>query len=207
MFVVYAIIIVTWFLIRSNQGPKPIALLSVGLIISFIVALLASMPPILEIVVGENETLRVFSPVAYPFCIQQYRDYDVGLFSYSLSLGWPEGLPLIQTAALDDQSEYINYQHYAIGLYLGILLLLSMVILVGILTVIDRKGILVRNLPVISVVPVLVILQLSLILLLTSVYLLGSIVYGLGGLTVLIITLYITIREIKLGGFLKKEET
>ncbi|MDF1537725.1 MAG: hypothetical protein P1Q69_02340 [Candidatus Thorarchaeota archaeon] len=207
MLVVYAVIILAWLLMRADKNPKTLVLLSVGLITSFIVAIMASLLPITEILIGENEALRVFSPAAYPFCIQQYRDYDVGIFGYILSFGWPEGIPLVQTSTYDDQSEFIHYEHYSIGLALGLLLLLCMVALVGILTFIDRKGILIRSQPIISSVPVLVLLQLSLILLLTSPYLLGAIVYELGGLSVLFITFYVTVREIRFGKTKNTEDT
>ena len=195
MLIVIVIVVVTWLLVSETGKEKIVVLLSVGLITSFIVAVTASLPPIMEIPLSENEALRVFSPTAYPFCIQQYRNYDVNLFSYAVSFGWPEGIPLLQFALQEDQSHFIHAQHYFSGLSLGLLLLLVVVVLVGFLTLIERKSIVPRKQRRFSV-HLLIVLQLTLIILVIFLFLTGNVIYPLGGAVVLLITLYPTLRSV-----------
>ena len=190
LIVVVIVVILMWLLVRDTGKEKTIILLSTGLLISYIIAVLASLSPITEIPLRANEALRTFSPIAYPFCIQQYRDYTAKLFSYALILGWPEGIPLIQLALLDDQSEFIHIQHYFSGLILGIILLLWVVLLVGILTVIDKRGLLSKVKLSFSPVYFFISLQITLILLLISPLLIGNFIYTIGGAFVLIVTMY-----------------
>lgn len=193
MLIILGVIIATWILIGPITRKRMVSLLSVGLIISYIIAVMASMPPIIEVSLAEDEVLRAFSPAAYPFCIQQYRNYDSHIFSYAISLGWPEGMPLLQLASQDDQSEFIHIQHYLAGLSLGLLLLLIMAVLVGILAWVDRRGMFVRRQRTSSLL-LLILLQSALIILSALQLLAGSIVYFLGGSFVLLVTLYPTLQ-------------
>jgi hypothetical protein len=193
LIVVIAIVVVGWLLASKTGWGQIIQLLSVGLVISFIVAVMASLSPITEIPLSGDEALRVYSPAAYPFCIQQYRNYDANLFSYTISFGWPEGIPLLQFALQEDQSHFIHAQHYFSGLSLGLFLLLVVVILVSLLTLIERKNIVPRKQRKSSAL-LLIALQFTLIIQILSLYLSGSIIYPLGGLAVLLATLYPTYR-------------
>lgn len=195
MIVVIVIVVVGWLLAGKTGWAQIIQLLSVGLVTSFIVAVLASLSPIMEIPLSGDEALRVFSPAAYPFCIQQYRNYDANLFSYTVSFGWPEGIPLLQFALQEDQSHFIHAQHYFSGLSLGLLLLLVVVVLVGFLTLIERKSIVPRKQRRFSA-HLLIVLQLTLIILVISLLLTGNVIYPLGGTVVLLITLYPTLRSV-----------
>ena len=196
MIIVIVVVIIAWLLASESITEKIVVPLSVGLVISYIVAVMASFPPIMTIPFGENEAIRAFSPVAYPFCIQQYRNYDAHLFSYAVIFGWPEGTPLLQFALLDDQSEFIHVQHYLSGLTLGLLLLLVVIVLVGTLTLIERKSAITRKSGKSSVL-LLVSQQLALIILIASLSLSGNIVYPLGGAFVLLVTLYPTLRVVR----------
>jgi hypothetical protein len=198
LLVVIVVVVIMWLLTDEAGTEKIVILLSAGLITSYIIAVMAGLPPITEISLGKNEALRVFSPVAFPFCIQQYRDYGARLFSYTVCLGWPEAIPLLQLAPQDDQSEFIHVQHYFSGLSFGLLLLLGMTVLVGILTNIDRRSIILRKQRKSSSL-LLIFLQLALIILVISQYLVGNIVYPLGGVVVLLITLYPTLRAVRSG--------
>lgn len=202
MLLVIAIVVVGWLLTRETGREQIVILLSIGLITSFIVSVIASLPPIITIPLNENEALRVFSPVAYPFCIQQYRNYDANLFSYMISFGWPEGIPLLQFALRDDQSEFIHEQHYLSGLSLGLLLLLVVIVLVGILNLIERK-ITIKGRPGKSSTLLLITLQLTLTILVISLYPIVNIIYPLGGVFVLLVTLYPTLRAIRSRGYLE----
>lgn len=193
MIIVIVIVIIAWLLASESITEKIVVPLSVGLVISYIVAVMASFPPIMTIPFGENEAIRAYSPVAYPFCIQQYRNYDAHLFSYAVIFGWPEGTPLLQFALWDDQSEYIHVQHYLSGLSLGLLLFLVVIVLVGTLTLIERKRVIIRKQRK-SSAQLLIALQLALLFLVLNPYLLGSFYYLFGGVIVLIITLYPSLR-------------
>jgi hypothetical protein len=195
LIVVIVIVVVGWLLASKTGWAQIIQLLSVGLVTSFIVAVLASLSPIIEIPLSGDEALRVFSPAAYPFCIQQYRNYDANLFSYTISFGWPEGIPLLQFALQEDQSHFIHAQHYFSGLSLGLLLLLVVVVLVGFLTLIERKSKVPRKQRRFSA-HLLIVLQLTLIILVISLLLTGNVIYPLGGAVVLLVTLYPTLRSV-----------
>ncbi len=196
MLIVIAIVVCAWFLGNGSKTERIIVTLSVGLVISYIVAVLASMPPITEIPLNDDEALRFFPQIAYPFCIQQYRDYAADLFSYSIIFGWPEGMPLVQFALQEDQSHFIHYQHYLAGFSLGLILLLGMVVLVGILSLIENKMVFARRLGNTSTL-LLATLQVILIVQISSIYLSGNIIYPIGGIIVVLITLYPTYRAIR----------
>jgi len=190
LIVVVIVVFIMWLCVRDTDKGKIAILLSTGLIISYIVAMLASFPPVIEIPLGENEALRTFSPVAYPFCIQQYSDYNARLFSYALILGWPEGIPLVQLPLMQIDTFFFNLARYTTGLYLGLILLLGVVILVGILTVIDIRGLLASVKWSASPRDIFIPLQIILIVMVTPHLLFGSIIYPIGGIFVLIVTLY-----------------
>lgn len=196
MLIVIAFVVIAWLLAGETSTEKIVVLLSVGLITSFIVAVIASLPPIIDIPLSGNEAIRVYPPAAYPFCIQQYRDYDAHLFSYAVTFGWPEGIPLLQFALQEDQSHFIHAQHYFSGLSIGLLLLLVVLVLVGLLTLIERKTIVPRKQRKSSAL-LLIALQLTLIIQILFLYLSGSIIYPLGGVFVLLLTLYPTLRVVR----------
>ncbi len=136
----------------------------------------------------EEEELRVFSPVAYPFSIQQYRHYVERVFRYSIVLGWPGGLPVIQFPMLDDQSEFIHGQAYYSGLILGLLGLGLVLGVVVMLNLVDKYG----NPPQASRLKpdylVLIPLQLALVLLMGQLWLWGGFIYLVGGFGVLVVS-------------------
>ncbi|TFH11370.1 MAG: hypothetical protein E4H14_00850 [Candidatus Thorarchaeota archaeon] len=202
MLVVIVIVVIAWLYVSETGKEKIAVLLSIGLIVSFIVAVIASLPPIIEIPIAENEYLRVYSSAAYPFCIQQYHNYDTDMFRYLLSFGWPEGIPLLELSLQEDQSHFIHAQHYFSGLSLGLVLLLGMIVLVGLLTLIERKKVIGRKLRTSSAF-LLITLQLALIIVIITLYLLENIIYPIGGITVLLVTLYPTYRAIRSSGLLE----
>jgi hypothetical protein len=204
LLIVVIIVLVSWLLISETGKEKTVVLLSVGLIASFILSVIASLPPIIEIPLNESNALRVYPSAAYPFCIQQYRDYDAHLFRYIVSFGWPEGLPLLQFALQEDQSHFIHAQHYLSGLSLGLLLSLGMAVLVGTLAIIERKVVIGRRQSRASAI-LLIALQLALITQVLSLYLSGNIIYPIGGIIVMLVTLYPTYRAVRGGGSLESQ--
>ena len=196
LLIVIVAVVIAWLSASESMTEKIVVPLSVGLVTSYIVAVLASFPPIITIPLGENEAIRVFSPIAYPLCIQQYRNHETSLFSYTLSLGWPDGIHLLESGLMDDQSEFIHAAHYYFGLSLGLLLLLLVVALVGTLIFVERKKKITRN-QKFSSAQILTTLQLILLILILSITLFGGIIYFLGGVVVLILTLYPAYRVVQ----------
>ncbi len=189
-------LVIIWLLVDPQAKHKLPFLLSAGLILSYIIAVSASLPPILDIPLENNTALRAFPPYAFPFAILQYRDYNAGLFNYILALGWPEGIPLFQFATIDDQSEYISMQHYSAGLLVGVLLLLSAIATVYALMELDKRGILSNKRA--GVPPVYILVALQLVLLIRILPIWESIIYLLGGIVVLAITAYPTLQQIRI---------
>ncbi|MFW9933705.1 MAG: hypothetical protein ACFFDR_13760 [Candidatus Thorarchaeota archaeon] len=195
MILVILLLVAVWFLVDYQAKSKLYFLLSAGLILSYIIAMSANLPPILDIPLENNTALRAYPPFAFPFTILQYRDYDAGLFNYILALGWPVGIPFFQFAINDDQSEYIHYQHYQAGLLVGILLLLCAILTAYSLVELDKRGILSTKRAKVSPLYILVFLQLALV---ARILLWVSFVYLLGGIVVLVITSHQTWEQIRI---------
>ena len=196
MIIVVVLLVIMWFLVDYQAKSKLYFLLSVGLILSYIIAVCANLPPILDIPLENNTALRAYPPYAFPFAIFQYRDYDAGLFNYVLAFGWPEGIPLLQFPLDDDQSEYIHVQHYQAGLLLGILLLLGAILMTYLLIELDKREILSDKRTRVPPVYILLILQVALLILLIPLW--ESIVYLLGGAVVLVMTSHQTLEQIRI---------
>lgn len=195
MFVVIIVVVVVWVLIRQDKESRLALLLLAGLLSTYLVSVLAYMPPITEIALGAEEELRVFSPVAYPFSVQQYRDYAVRGFRYSIVLGWPRGLPVIQFPLLHDQSEFIHGQAYYSGLIMGMLglgIVLATVISLGLL---DSHRSPPREPKLTPAYLVLVPLQIALVLLMGALGASGGTIYVAGGVIVLVVSLIPAISE------------
>ncbi len=196
MILVILSLVVVWFLVDFNAKSKLYFLLSVGLILSYIVAVSANLPPILDIPLENNTALRAFPPFAFPFTILQYRDYDASMFNYILALGWPEGIPLFQFPLDDDQSEYIHVQHYQAGLLMGILLLLSAVLTAYFLTELDKREILSNMRAKIQPGYILIVIQIALLIRIIPLW--ESFVYFLGGIAILLVTAFHTAEQIRI---------
>ncbi|TFF96698.1 hypothetical protein EU546_00880 [Candidatus Thorarchaeota archaeon] len=188
LFVVIVVVVVAWFLVRDAERHHLTVLLLAGLLSTYIVSVLAYMPTITEITIGVEEELRLGLPAAYPFSVQQYRDYAEGVFSYSIVLGWPRGLPVIQFPLYDDQSEFIRAEAYYSGLMLGILGLALMATVVVLLFVFDRYRTPQSKSRLKPDYLVLVPLQTALLLLMGQLWLWGGVIYFVGGLGVLVIS-------------------
>ncbi|MFW9808496.1 MAG: hypothetical protein ACFFE6_03855 [Candidatus Thorarchaeota archaeon] len=118
IFVVLACII-AWNRQNNTIVNKTLRITIIAVLVTGLVAITSGSFPIVEIPAGSNQELRVMPPSAYPFTMQQYRDYDTNQFYYRIVIGWPDGLPIFQSLAMDDQSEFINLTHLYIGVLLG----------------------------------------------------------------------------------------
>lgn len=195
MILVVALLVAIWLLVDYQAKSKLYFLLSAGLLLSYIIAMSANLPPILDLPLESNTALRTFPPYAFPFTIMQYRDYDAGLFNYIISLGWPEGIPIYQFPIYDDQSEYIHYQNYQAGLMIGIILLISAILAACSLINLDKRGILSTRRAKVPPIYILAFLQ---VVLLVRLLLTVTIVYLLGGIVVLLVTSHQTLEQIRI---------
>lgn len=100
---------------------------------------MAASLPVTEISTGSNQELRVMPPAAFPFTIQQYRDYDTNQFNYRIVIGWPDGIPIYESVTMDDQSEFIHLAHLSAGLLLGIYQLVGLAALLIVIYLFDRR--------------------------------------------------------------------
>lgn len=91
----------------------------VAILITGLTAATAGSIPVIEISTGPNQELRVMPPTAYPFTMQQHRNYDTNQFYYRIVIGWPDGLPIYEGLEVDDQSEFIHQTHFYIAILLG----------------------------------------------------------------------------------------
>ncbi len=195
MIVILLVILLLWFLMGNEDKDKPIFLLSIGLVVAYTVAVMASALPLINIPISDHETIRACPQIAYPFSVNQYRDYDLNLFSYSLTIGGPQGTTLLQYELQEDQSHFIRFQSYSMGLSLGLILLTLTTLFVAALLWLDKSGILPvkkeRMPPFLALIVPQAILSISII----PVYL-GSL-YALGALFVLMFTLIPVIRAVR----------
>ncbi len=196
MIVIFVVVIIVWYLMGDCDKNKPISLLSVGLIITYIIAVMANAPPGTDIPLGNNEAIRVSPQIAYPFSIHQYRDYEAGLFSYAITIGGPQGPVIVQYELMDDQSLLIKIQSYSAGLTVGLILLVGMASFVVGLILLDQSKKLPAKKERFSPIVILIMFQLALIFFMFP--LLGSL-YPWGGLIVFIITIIPVISAIRNG--------
>ncbi len=118
IFVVLACII-AWNRPNKTIVNKALRITIIAVLVTGLVAITAGSFPIVEIPTGSNQELRVMPPTAYPFTVQQSRNYDTNQFSYRIVIGWPDGLPIFQSLAMDDQSEFIHLTHLYFAVLLG----------------------------------------------------------------------------------------
>ena len=187
MIVILLTVIILWFLVGDEDKDKPIYLLSVGLVVTYIIAVMASVPIITDIPLRNSEALRASPQIAYPFSIHQYRDYEADLFSYAITFGGPQGPVIVQYELMDVDSFLINLQRYSAGLTVGLILLVGMSSLVVVLTLLDQSKKLPAKKERISPITALVVPQGILLFPILPLYV-GSL-YAVGALVVLIITL------------------
>ncbi len=111
----------------------------IAVIITALTAITAGSFPIVEISTGSNQELRVMPPTAFPFTMQQYRDYDTSQFYYRIVVGWPNGFPLYEGMAVDDQSEFILRTHLYIALLLGEDISAGLMISLSVLFLLEKR--------------------------------------------------------------------
>jgi len=110
---------VVWSRMRGKLIEKTIGLTIIAVLLTGMTVITAGSIPVVEIPTGLNQELRVMPPTAFPFTMQQFRDYDANQFYYRIVIGWPNGIPIYEGIAMDDQSEFIHLAHLHVGVLLG----------------------------------------------------------------------------------------
>ncbi len=114
-----------WSRLGGSRTKRAYETLFVGVLMAGMTAFTATSIPIIEIPIGPEQELRVMPPTAFPFTIQQHRDYDTNQFYYRIVIGWPDGIQIFRTVATDDQSEFIHWTHFGMMVILGLYMLVS----------------------------------------------------------------------------------
>ena len=60
MIVVIIVVLILWYLMGDGDFDKPMSLLCIGLIVTYVIAVMASLVPITDIPLGDNEAVRVY---------------------------------------------------------------------------------------------------------------------------------------------------
>lgn len=108
-----------WKQERGNIAKRIDVLVAVAVLVTGLTFITAVSPPIVEIPTGPNQELRVMPPFAFPFTMQQYRNYDLQQFYYRIVIGWPDGIPIYEGVATDDQSEFMHFAYFYTAILLG----------------------------------------------------------------------------------------
>ena len=119
MLVVMLVCVGTWMRLGKSYPHRIIVVVVLGIVAVGATTLTASIPPITDYPVSQDQALRVFPPTAFPFTLQQHRDYDAGLFHYRIVLGWPDGLQVFAFNPTSDWSEFMRFQLALAKLVLG----------------------------------------------------------------------------------------
>ena len=139
MILAVIVLAITWKHLKSTSINRAIKMALVAVVITAFTAITAGSFPIVEISTGSNQELRVMPPTAFPFTMQQYRDYDTSQFYYRIVVGWPNGLPLYEGMAVDDQSEFILRTHLYIAVLLGEDISAGLMISLSVLSFIEKR--------------------------------------------------------------------
>lgn len=119
MLVVMLVCVGAWMRLGKSYPRRIIVVVVLGIVAVGATTLTGSIPPITDYPMGQDQALRVYPPTAFPFTLQQHRDYDAGLFHYRIVLGWPDGLQVFAFNPRSDQSEYMAFQKALATLVLG----------------------------------------------------------------------------------------
>ena len=135
MFVILLVCLGAWVHLGRRYRNRSKIVIVIGVVTVVVTVLTASLGPIIDYPLGSNQALRVYPPTAYPFTMQQYRDYDASSFHYRIVVGWPDGVQIYSHAPTPDQSEFMHIQRFlttvALGGYVAIGLLLSIPIIIA----------------------------------------------------------------------------
>ncbi len=127
------IVALTCFLVwkhqRGNIAKRIDVLVAISVLVTGLTFITAASPPMVEIPTGPNQELRVMPPTAFPFTMQQYRNYDLDQFYYRIVIGWPDGIPIYEGVANDDQSEFIHFAHLYTAMFLGAYMVVGLMVI------------------------------------------------------------------------------
>jgi len=139
MILVIVACFLAWRYFSNEPIQKILRIAVVGLIMTGITTAVATSLPITEVSLGPTQELRVMPPTAFPFTMQQYRDYDSNQFYYRIVLGWPDGIQIYKGITQDDQSEYIHLAHLNTGILLGEYMFLGLVSILAVVSLLKAR--------------------------------------------------------------------
>ena len=145
MILVIVACFLAWRYFSNGPTQKIMRIAIVGLIMTGITTAIAASLPITEVPIGSTQELRVMPPTAFPFTMQQYRDYDSNQFYYRIVLGWPDGIPIFKGTTQDDQSEYIHLAHLNTGILLGEYMLVGLVSILAVVSLFEARKVKTRD--------------------------------------------------------------
>ncbi len=151
MILVIVTMVVVWMALRRHRTSSFMILAAIGLASASLVTVGGSTAAVTEIPLGSEQALRVFSAAAFPFTIQQHRDYAMDTYHCAIVIGYPDGVSLVESPDKPDQSEFIHFDHYLFTAYLGALSLTAMAATLVALALLERKMTRVENRPTSSV--------------------------------------------------------
>ena len=145
MILVIVACFLAWRYFSNEPIQKILRIAVVGLIMTGITTAVATSLPITEVSLGPTQELRVMPPTAFPFTMQQYRDYDSNQFYYRIVLGWPDGIQIYKGITQDDQSEYIHLAHLNTGILLGEYMLVGLVSILAVVSLFEARKVKTRD--------------------------------------------------------------
>ncbi|MHA2322149.1 MAG: hypothetical protein ACXACG_10895 [Candidatus Thorarchaeota archaeon] len=111
--------ILAWNRVQGKLFERALGISLVAVLITGLTVATAGSIPVIEIPTGPNQELRVMPFTAFPFTMQQHRNYDTNQFYYRIVIGWPNGPPIYEGLEVDDQSEFIHQTHFYTAILLG----------------------------------------------------------------------------------------
>ena len=79
MLVVMLVCVGAWMRLGKSYPHRIIVVVVLGIVAVGATTLTGSIPPITDYPMSQDQALRVYPPTAFPFTLQQHRDYDAGL--------------------------------------------------------------------------------------------------------------------------------
>lgn len=119
MIIPVIVCILAWNRLQGRLVERAFGMAIVAVLITGLTAATAGSIPVIEISTGPNQELRVMPFTAFPFTMQQHRNYDTNQFYYRIVIGWPNGPPIYEGLEVDDQSEFMHQTHFYTAILLG----------------------------------------------------------------------------------------
>ncbi|MFQ5834114.1 MAG: hypothetical protein ACE5H4_15525 [Candidatus Thorarchaeota archaeon] len=189
--------VLLWLPLKKSGQQQMIHVLALGIALVYIIVVTGTVGGFTEFQVDTERMLRVQPPGAFPFTMQQYRDYEADQFFYRIVIGWPDGRPVYEFPQSPDQSEFIHLQHYACTIMLAFLSMGGLFLALPIIWALNRMD---HDLAEPSDVPVVVIfgvVEVFLLVLVFRMFAMGALLHLIGGLVAFTFALYPLVKVMR----------